>query len=138
MIKGLLLLAGSVSLLLGIVGMVLPLIPATPFVLLSAYCFGRSGSRFHGWLMENRYFGEYVRNFHEGRGISLPQKISSITLLWLSLAYSAFYIGVPLWAKVLLLVVAVGVTRHLVRMPTLRRAAIVSLDADAGPVGEEL
>ncbi len=119
--KPFLILGGTVSVALGVAGMFLPLLPTTPFLLLAAFCYARSSRRYYDWLMTNRWFGEYIRNYREGRGIPLRQKAGVITLLWLTIGYATLFV-VPLWwARVLLLGIATAVTVHLLRLPTHRR-----------------
>ena len=111
--------AGSLMLIIGTVGIFVPILPTTPFLLLTAACYARGSDRFHRWLLNNRVFGSYVRDYYEGRGIPLRTKIWTITLLWLTLGYSAWRID-PLHARLGLAVVAVGVTVHLLTKPTRR------------------
>lgn len=63
--KRLLFVLGFVSLILGIVGIILPLLPTTPFLLLSAYCFSRSSEKFHNYILNNKVFGQYIRDYNE-------------------------------------------------------------------------
>lgn len=77
--------AGVLALVLGILGIFLPLLPTTPFLLLASWCFARGSERLHGWLLSHRVFGEYLRNFEAGRGIPLKAKIVATAMLWLSL-----------------------------------------------------
>ncbi|MGH8855558.1 MAG: YbaN family protein [Telluria sp.] len=77
--------AGALAVLLGILGIFLPLLPTTPFLLLASWCFARGSERLHGWLLSHRVFGEYLRNFEAGRGITLNAKIFATVLLWSSL-----------------------------------------------------
>ena len=77
--------AGVLALLLGILGLFLPLLPTTPFLLLASWCFARGSDRLHGWLLSHRVFGEYLRNFEAGRGIPLKAKIVATVMLWGSL-----------------------------------------------------
>ncbi len=103
---------GTLFLAIGIVGIFTPILPTTPFLLLAAACYLRSSQRFHHWLMNNRVFGSYIRNYTEGRGIPLKVKIFTIGLLWVT-------IGISIWAvdnlivTIILLFVAVGVTLHI-------------------------
>jgi len=125
--KHVLVVCGTLSVGLGLIGIFVPVLPTTPFLLLAAYCYGRSSSRFYDWLMSNPWFGEYIRNYHEGRGIPLKQKFFSITMLWLTIGYAAWFV-IPLWwARLILLGVATGVTIHLVRVKTFRPEAEDSL-----------
>ncbi len=118
--RTLFIICGSLCVGLGILGMFLPLVPTTPFLLLAAVCYARSSRRFYHWLMTNRWCGEYIRNYREGRGIPLTQKVLTILLLWLTIGYTAWVV-VSLWYVRLILVgIAVGVTLHLVRIKTFK------------------
>jgi uncharacterized protein len=77
--------AGAIAVLLGILGIFLPLLPTTPFLLLASWCFARGSDRLHGWLLSHRVFGAYLRNFEAGRGIPLKAKIVATVMLWGSL-----------------------------------------------------
>lgn len=119
--KVLLIIIGTISLVLGIIGIILPLLPTTPFLLLSATCYFRSSERFYNWLLNNRYLGEYIRNYREGRGIPLRTKVIAISLLWLTISYSAIFIVPIVYVKVLLFLIAIGVTIHLLKIKTLTK-----------------
>lgn len=109
---------GSLSLALGILGILLPGLPTTPFLLLTAYCYARGSTRFYLWLMNNRFFGQYIRAWRNNEGIPLAVKIYVVLLLWYVLGFTAFLI-VPLWqVRVLLLLVGIGVTIYIVKLPT--------------------
>jgi uncharacterized membrane protein YbaN (DUF454 family) len=103
---------GTICLAIGIVGIFTPILPTTPFLLLAAACYLRGSRRFHRWLMNNRIFGGYIRNYTEGRGIPLKVKLFTIALLWAT-------IGVSIWltanwiVTIVLLAVAVGVSLHI-------------------------
>ncbi|MBM3495817.1 MAG: DUF454 domain-containing protein [Armatimonadetes bacterium] len=104
---------------LGAVGLVVPLMPATPFLLLAAWCFARSSPRFHGWLMRHRVFGQLILAYRERRGMTPRQKAATILSLWLTLGISAVVIP-AWWARVVLGAVGFGVTAHILRMRTRR------------------
>jgi len=111
---------GSLCVALGVLGIFLPLLPTTPFLLLAAVCFARSSKRFYDWLMNNRWFGEYIRSYREGRGIPLKQKVLAIILLWLTIGSTALLAVTLWWVRLILLCIAVGVTIHLVKLKTYR------------------
>jgi uncharacterized membrane protein YbaN (DUF454 family) len=119
LIRLLLLILGLIFTALGVIGIFLPILPTIPFLLLAAACFIRSSQRFYRWLMENRFFGAYLKNYHEGKGISLRGKIVSILLLWGAISFSAYQVN-NIWVRILLAVIAIGVTIHLVVVPTHR------------------
>ncbi len=111
---------GSLLVAIGVLGVFLPLLPSTIFFLLAAACYARSSERAHNWLMTNRFFGRYLRNYSEHRGATLSTKIGTIAMLWAGLALSAYLITPPLWVYAILAAVGVGVTAHLLRLRTLR------------------
>jgi uncharacterized membrane protein YbaN (DUF454 family) len=112
--------AGCISLGLGLLGIPLPVLPTTPFLLLSAACFARSSPRLLRWLMNNRLFGRYLRNYCEKKGIPVRVKVYTLVLLWIVIGGSAFLAIDRWWLRIVLLIVAVGVTVHVLRMPTYR------------------
>jgi len=114
----LLVICGTLSLLLGAVGIFFPVLPTTPFLLLSAACYARSSVRLHSWLLNNRIFGSYIRYYQEGRGVSLRHKIAALVLLWLSIGYAAGFAVSRTWLRILLLCIAAGVTIHLCKLKT--------------------
>ena len=118
--RGLLVSVGIGAVGLGTVGVFVPLLPTTPFLLLAATCFIRSSDRMYAWLMHHRWFGGYLRNYREHRAISLRAKVLSLTLLWGAIGYSAVFAARAWWLRALLGVIAVGVTIHLVRLNTVR------------------
>lgn len=117
---------GCLAVAMGVAGILLPLVPATPFLLLAAACFSRASPRLNAWLHDNRWFGPYLRSYRSGLGLPLHGKIGILVFLWLSLGSSALW-GVPrdMWAvQLLLLAIGVGVTFHIARMRTARRDGI--------------
>ena len=119
--KPFLIVFGIIFMGLGIVGIFLPLLPTTPFLLLAATCFARSSDKFYHQLLNNKYLGEYISDFRENRGISLRVKIISVTLLWLTIGYSALFAVKLLWIKILLFLIATGVTVHILSFKTKKR-----------------
>ena len=117
----LLVICGTLSLFLGAVGIFFPVLPTTPFLLLSAACYARSSVRLHSWLLNNRIFGSYIRDYQEGRGVSLRHKIAALVLLWLSIGYAAGFAVSRTWLRILLLGIAAGVTIHLCKLKTRKR-----------------
>lgn len=121
-VKTLFVVLGALSLLLGLVGIFVPLLPTTPFLLLAAALWVRSSPRLYAWLLAHRRLGPYIRNFRENRAIPLRAKILSVTLLWATLLYCIFFLVAEWWwAQLALLAVAVGVTWHILSFATLRK-----------------
>lgn len=114
--------AGHFFLVLGLIGVFVPLLPTTPFLLLTSFCYARSSERWNQWLLNSRWLGPYLRDFQSGMGIPLRAKILTIVLLWASLSYGIF-VAIPegRWIpKVLMGMVGVGVTAHLLCLKTRR------------------
>jgi len=105
---------------LGILGAVLPIMPTTPFVLVSAACFYRSNKRIHKWLNNSRYFGPYIENYHTGQGVNLSLKLKSIIAMGLTLIISIIIVQTA-WALFLLGVVGICVTIHLLLIKTKKQ-----------------
>ena len=118
--KILLIFLGTVFVGLGVLGMFLPLVPTTVFLLLAAFCYSRSSERFHRWLLTNRWCGDYIRNYREGRGMTAVHKVKAVLVLWGSIGVSVWFVSGRLWLTLILLAIAAGVTIHLLRLPTYR------------------
>ena len=104
--------AGWMSLLLGLIGIPLPLLPTTPFLLLAAFCFARGSKRWHDWLMNHPTFGPPIHVWQEHRAISRPAKwMGTVSMIGL-LGISAL-IGVPMWALAAQAAVLVAVATFL-------------------------
>ena len=112
---------GTVAVVLAIIGIFLPLLPTTPFLLLASACYLRGSTWMHRWLLGNRLFGETLRNIEQKRGIPLRAKIIALTFLWVSILYSVHTVK-PVVLKGMLLAIATAVSVYLVRTRTLRRA----------------
>ena len=106
--------AGTLSTGLGIIGIFVPILPTTPFLLLAAACYMRSSERFYRWLISNRIFGAYVRNYIEGRGIPIKIKILTILLLWLTIGLTVTFGVQNMVIRIVLICVAIGVTTHII------------------------
>lgn len=113
---------GLLSLGLAIAGIFLPLLPTTPLLLLSAWCFFRSSPQLYEWLLDHPRLGEYIRNFRENRAIPLRVKVVSVSMVWLTLGYCILaVVDEWWWAQVLLLLLAVAVSWHILSYATLKR-----------------
>lgn len=110
-------LVGFICLGLGAVGVALPVLPTTPFVLLAAFCFSAGNTKYAAWLKNNRVFGPYIENYRTKQGISIWHKIASIAFLWTGLIISMI-ITHSLWVRIILILVGVGITVHLILIKT--------------------
>ncbi len=111
---------GSISVATGVVGIFLPLLPTTIFLLIGAACYGKSSPSAYTWLTTNRFFGNYLRNYHEEKGATALSKVLSIGCLWLSIGAVIYFMPLPVWVTVALLLIATGVSIHLARLRTIR------------------
>jgi len=117
----LLIISGTIFLGFGIIGIFLPILPTTPFLLLAAACYARSSKRFYNWLMNNRWFGNYIKNYRDGRGVPLKFKIFTIFLLWITIIVSVFLVINNYWVKIILILIAIGVTIHILTIKTYKQ-----------------
>ncbi len=109
-------LAGTFFLCLGVVGIAIPLLPTTPFLLLAAACYLRGSARMHSWMMTNKVFGEYLRNYAEGRGVSWRVKTSTVAFLWAVIGLSAAFATESAVVRIGLVVIAIAVSVHVLRI----------------------
>ncbi len=121
LIRGVLIIAGTFFVGLGVLGIFLPLLPTTPFLLLAAACYVRSSKRFYNWLLNNKWFGNYVKNYQEKKGVPLKVKILSVSLLWITIIFSAVFIVHILFVRIILILIAIGVTIHILSIRTLKQ-----------------
>lgn len=110
---------GVLATALGLVGVFVPLLPTTPFLLLAAACFARSSRRLHDWLLGHRWFGPYIRGYREHHAITRRAKVGTLTLLWASLLYGGVFHATAWGLRALLAAIGVGVTTHLLMLRTL-------------------
>ena len=122
-VRVLLIASGTLCVALGILGIFVPVLPTTPFLLLAAFCYARSSERFHRWLLGNHWFGQYIKNYQQGRGIPLRDKILTLIVLWLTLSFTVLVAAPAWWVKLTLLAVGIGVTAHLLQIKTFKPEA---------------
>ncbi|MHD0152366.1 YbaN family protein [Corynebacterium diphtheriae] len=118
MIKPLLLAIGCASVTLGVAGVILPLVPTTPFLLLAGICFAKSSDRFHTWLMEHRILGPYIHNWRN-RQMTSKDKVRTVAAIWVSMLSSAAITYVTLETiipAIVLPLMACVATLHISRM----------------------
>lgn len=129
--KLLLVACGSLAVALGVIGIFVPLMPTTVFLLLAAACYARSSDRFYRKLVDSRWLGGYIRSSREGRGMTRREKTTTLVLLWLGIGVSAVFSVKALWLRALLVLVAVAVTVHVAR---IKVAVPVVAPAEGDPV----
>jgi hypothetical protein len=117
--KGLLVTLGTLFLAIGVFGIFIPLLPTTPFLLLAAACYIRGSKKFYDWLIKNRWLGEYIKNYQDGKGVPFKVKIITITVLWLTIIISTIIYVSNLIIQIILIFIAIGVTAHIIKIKTL-------------------
>ncbi len=110
---------GSISVGIGIIGIFVPLLPTTPFLLIAAYSYNRGSEKMSNWLKNNKLIGPYINNYQEKKGITLRAKMNSIFLLWITIGISLYLVNNN-YIRIILILVIVGVTTHLILIPTYR------------------
>ena len=116
---------GTLALVIGIIGIVVPVLPTTPFLLLAAICYMRGSQRLYNALLCNRFIGSYVKNYLEGRGMSLKTKIWTLSLLWAAIACSAVLATDSLIIRIILVTVLAGVTIHIILIKTTKKDIVI-------------
>jgi len=111
---------GTISVGIGVVGIIVPILPTTPFLLLAAICYMRGSQRLYNALLCNRFIGSYVRNYLEGKGMSLKMKIWTLSLLWVSIVCTAALATDSLIIRIILAVVLTGVSIHILLIRTTK------------------
>lgn len=112
---------GTLFLGLGALGIFLPLLPTTPFWLLTCWFYLRSSERLYQKAMHNKYFGSYMRAYMEDKSIPLRGKVVSLTVMWISMGCAAYFFIENPWLHLLLGLVAIGVTYHILSFPTRKK-----------------
>ena len=115
---------GSIFVGIGVVGIFIPLLPTTVFLLLASYFFMKSSPELNEKLLNHKHLGSYIRNYKEKKGMPIRSKITSISLLWISILLSAYYFTDSLFIRILLLIIATGVTIHIATLKNLQSQTI--------------
>ena len=116
LMKGILFGCGTLCVVLGVIGIFLPLMPTTVFLLLAAACYARSSERFHRKLVEHKWLGPYIKR----RGLTVRQKVTIVSVLWASLVATMIWTTDAWWLRLVLAAVGAGVTLHVTRLPALQ------------------
>ncbi len=119
--KLLLVILGTLFLIIGVIGIFIPLLPTTPFLLLAAACYIRGSKKFYNWLIKNRWLGEYIKNYQEGRGVPFNVKIITIIVLWLTIIISTIVFISNSIIQIILFIIAIVVTFHIIKIKTIDR-----------------
>ena len=112
--KRLIFIGGFISLILGIIGLVIPILPTTPFLLLASAAFAKSSERFNNWLLNNKILGAYIKNYREGKGLPLKIKAITLSLLWITIIISIIFLMHLFWVQFVLICIAIVVSIHII------------------------
>lgn len=106
---------------LGALGIFIPLLPTTPFLLLATYFYMNSSKQRLRWLLSNRYLGPYIRSYLSKEGVPLRLKIRTLILLWVTILYATFFATDKLHVQIILIIIAISVSTHLILKKTRKR-----------------
>lgn len=115
-----LILFGTISLGIGCIGIIIPVLPTAPFLLLATACYLRGSERLHHWMINNSVFGGFIKNYMEGRGIKPRQKFITLAFLWMSITFSALFLIENFIISIMLFLIAIGVSVHILTLPSMR------------------
>jgi uncharacterized membrane protein YbaN (DUF454 family) len=110
---------GTLFLIIGLIGIIIPILPTTPFLLLAAACYFKSSTKFYNWMMNNKIFGNYIKNYMEKKGIPIKVKLISIIVLWITIIISSLIVS-NILIDILLFIIAVAVSIHILLIKTLK------------------
>lgn len=122
-----LIMSGWLSVALGVIGIVLPLLPTTPFILLAGGCFAKSSPRFHRWLLNHNFFGPLIKNYQGKQGMPRHVKIRAIIFIWLTLSISIYFLSIT-WLRISIFILGLVLTTLLWRTPELKNESSVTTD----------
>lgn len=115
---------GLIALGLGILGIFLPVLPTTPFLLLTAALFLRSSRSLYDWLMNHPKLGPYISNFMVHKSIPLKIKIISVSMVWITLLNCAVFVAEHWAFRLFFIALAVGITAHILSYKTLKNNSV--------------
>jgi hypothetical protein len=115
---------GTIFLVVGIVGILVPVLPTTPFLLLAASFYARGSRKFHNWLVNNRILGAYLKHYVNGKGMSLRAKLFTILLLWTAISFTVAFVIDELVVRIILILVAIGVSVHIALIKGYKKVKI--------------
>jgi hypothetical protein len=110
--------SGVLLVAIGFIGIFLPILPTTIFLILASACFIKSSPKANEWLRNHKMLGMYIKNYQDGSGLTVNSKIFNITFLWIMISASALFFTELWYLRILLLAIAFGVTIHLLMIKT--------------------
>jgi uncharacterized membrane protein YbaN (DUF454 family) len=114
------LVVGHLSLVLGVTGVILPVLPGVVFLIGAAACYARGSMRFYNWLLAHKWLGPPVRDWEEHRAMTVGAKVVSIAMLMGGIAISIVFFVNLLWVRVMLALMALGLSTFILFIKTRR------------------
>ena len=114
------LMSGVFLVTIGVIGIFLPILPTTIFLILASACFVKSSPQTNDWLRNHKILGAYIKNYQDKSGLTIKAKVFNVALLWIMILSSAYFFTEELFIKLLLLAIAIGVTIHLLMVKTIK------------------
>ena len=111
---------GWICFALGIIGLVLPIMPTTPFLILSAVLFAKSSDKFYKWLVTHKIFGRFIKDYLKYKAIPMEYKIGYILILWVSFSVSAYFININ-YIRVIIYIILIIATIKILSIKTKKR-----------------
>lgn len=118
-VKAFLIIIGTLSIAMGVIGIVVPLLPTTPLVLLGAACYVKASDELYQRLTRNKWLGGYIRDFREKNGITLKNKVLSLSLMWISILGTILFLAINFWLAAALIIIAVTVSAYILSFNTI-------------------
>lgn len=118
--KPFLIILGWLFILLGVIGIFLPLMPTTIFFILAAWCFSRSSEKFYNRLINHPRFGKIIRDYHEKNGMPARSKAIAITMMLLTITISAIFFTQEIYIRIILFFIALGVSIYIILLNTIK------------------
>ncbi len=112
------LISGFLLVVIGVIGIFLPILPTTIFLILASACFVKSSPQANEWLRNHKILGAYIKNYQDKSGLTIKAKVFNVALLWIMILSSAYFFTEEFFIKLLLLAIAIGVTIHLLMVKT--------------------
>jgi hypothetical protein len=116
LLRYIVIISGFLSLIIGVIGIFVPVLPTTPFILLAAMSFAHSSPKLYNWMIKKRYFGKIIQDYRDGKGLPASVVYFSISFLWVMILISVFFATEALWLKLLLIAIAIGVSVHILSL----------------------
>ena len=111
---------GFFFLVVGIIGILLPVLPTIPFFIIASICFSKSSEKLHNFLLNHRWIGSQIKDYQERKGIRLRVKVFFIVFQWITVIFSATFLIHVLILRILMVIIAIGVTIYILSLKTAK------------------